>query len=121
MTNRRKELQRQYAQTSIPKGVYRILNKESGKMLIAASPNLQGSLNRERFMLQFASHTSKDLQHDWNRLGEDAFAFEVLEELKPLENGALRTPKEEKELLTSMEKRWTEQLVPNSEALYKRF
>lgn len=118
--DRRKELQLQYAETPIPKGAYRLLNRENGKMLIGASPNLPGMFNRFRFELTMGYHRNKELQQDWNRLGEQAFAFEVLEELKPEPNAAPRTRREENELLAPLEKRWIERLLPNGETGYNK-
>jgi hypothetical protein len=47
-------------------------------VLLGSSENLHGPLNRHRTELKLGSHRCEQLQEDWNRLGEDAFAFEIL-------------------------------------------
>ena len=75
----RKELQREYKERVKPSGVYQVKNLSNGKVLLGSSLNLEGLLNRNRFTLRNNSHTNKELQKDWNELGPDQFAFEVLD------------------------------------------
>lgn len=111
--DRRKELVQQYKDIPVRKGVYRITNRETGRILFGSSVNLAGAFNLVRFGLQTGLHQNKQLQEDWNRIGEDGFRFEILEELKPLESGLPRKRKDELELLEAMEKRWGDQLRPD--------
>ena len=75
----RNELQREYEERVKPSGVYQVRNLANGKVLLGSSLNLEGLLNRNRFTLRNNSHTNKELQKDWNELGPDQFAFEILE------------------------------------------
>jgi group I intron endonuclease len=104
----RKELQREYKERVKPAGIYQVKNMASGKMLLGSSMNLEGPLNRHKFMLKIGSHTNKALQNDWNELGPDAFVFEVLEEVKMKDNPSFNLNDE----LTLLEMIWLEKLQP---------
>lgn len=97
----RKQLIREYKETPRPAGVFAVRNVAEGKLLLGASRNLPGSLNGQRAQLRFGSHRNQELQADWNRLGEDAFRFEVLEELAPPE-GELQVRREDLDALLEM-------------------
>lgn len=81
MIPRRKDLLRGYKDSPPPMGVWMVRNTAEDKVLLGASPNAAGRLNRERFTLELGSHPSRGLQADWNRLGETAFDFRVLDTL----------------------------------------
>ncbi len=75
---RRKEWIELYKQARKTAGVYAVRNLASGRVLLGSSINLHGPLNRHRSELRLGSHRCAELQADWNRLGEDAFRFEIL-------------------------------------------
>jgi hypothetical protein len=110
----RKELNREYAERVKPAGIFQVKNLTSGKILLGSSLNLEGPLNRHRFMLKIGSHTNKALQADWDRLGPDQFVFEILEEVKRREDPAFNL-KDELELLEML---WIEKLQPFPERTY---
>jgi hypothetical protein len=83
--DRKAELKRQYKETPREMGVYRILNKDSGHSLLECGRDVNARLNRHKTELRLGSHRNKPLQDDWNRLGADAFSFEIVELLKPLD------------------------------------
>jgi hypothetical protein len=66
-------------------GVYRILNRQSGRSLLECGRDVEARLNRHMTELRFGSHRNKALQDDWNSLGADGFAFEIVELLMPLD------------------------------------
>lgn len=82
----KKDLKREYKETLRPMGIFQICNLTNEKIFIGSSLNLDGILNRHRFQLEAGVHHNKDLQTDWNELGAEKFAFEILEELMPREN-----------------------------------
>lgn len=96
----KKQLKQQYKETLKMMGVYRVLNKETGFSLLERSRDVQASLNRHLAELRFGSHRSKQLQNDWNRLGPDVFAFEVVEVLRPLDRADYDPEDDLDELLT---------------------
>ena len=104
----RKELNREYVERLKPVGIYQVRNTANGKMLLGSSLNLEGPLNRHRFMLKIGSHTNKALQNDWNELGAEAFTFEILEEVKVKEDPNFNLQDE----LTLLEMIWLENLQP---------
>lgn len=113
----RKAAARQYKETRQPMGVYCVRNTVSGKLLVGASINLPGILNRQRSSLTFAGHTNKELQADWNRLGPDAFAFEVLDTLEPPKDDPTYDPTDD---LKALEEMWLDKLSPYGERGYNR-
>ena len=104
----RKELNREYVERLKPAGIYQVRNTANGKMLLGSSLNLEGPLNRHRFMLKIGSHTNKALQNDWNELGAEAFTFEILEEVKVKQEPNFNLQDE----LTLLEMIWLENLQP---------
>ncbi len=79
----RKAMLRQYKETPRPAGVFGVRNTADDKLLVGASTDLRAMLNRQRFQLEMGLHPDKELQADWDRAGQDAFSFEVLDELEP--------------------------------------
>lgn len=111
--DRRSELKLAYKQTPRPMGVYQIRNIVNDKVFVGSNTNLDGIFNRHVFQLKHGSHPRKDLQRDWKELGEDKFAFEVLEILEPSE--------EYQDVaydLKKMEEKWLEKLQPYGEKGY---
>jgi group I intron endonuclease len=111
----RKEINREYKERVKPAGVYQVKNLANGKVLLGSSLNLEGPLNRHRFMLKIGSHTNKELQKDWNELGPDQFVFEILEEVQQRKDDPSFNLKDE---LTLLEMIWLEKLQPFDERGY---
>ena len=110
----RKELQREYRERVKPSGVYQVKNIANGKVLLGSSLNLEGLLNRNRFTLRNNSHPNKELQKDWNELGQDQFVFEVLEVVQVQDDPNFNL----KDELTLLEQIWLEKLQPFGERGY---
>ena len=110
----RKEINREYLERVKPAGVYQVRNTANGRVLLGSSLNLEGPLNRHRFMLKIGSHTNKALQKDWDELGPDHFVFEILEEVKVRDDPNFNL----KDELTLLELIWLEKLQPAGERGY---
>ena len=110
----RKALLRLYKETPRAAGLFAVRNTIDGVLLVGTSTDLPGMLNRQRFQLEMRSHPDKVLQADWERLGSDAFSFEVLEELKlPEERGY-----DLHDDLTALRDLWLEKLSAAGQVLY---
>jgi hypothetical protein len=83
MPSDRKELTRTYKETPRTMGVFAIRNTVSGRSFIGSSVDVTARLNRQRFQLDLGQHPNRELQRDWKLQGADAFAFDVLDTLKP--------------------------------------
>jgi hypothetical protein len=83
MDNAKKELKREYKLNHRPMGVFQIYNLVNNKVLVGASLNLPGILNRHKFQLTAGIHPNRTLQSEWNEWGSKNFAFEILDELQP--------------------------------------
>jgi hypothetical protein len=110
----RKEIHREYKERVKPSGVFQIKNLSNGKVLLGSSLNLEGPLNKHRFMLRINGHPNKELQKDWNELGPDQFLFEILETV-PIKDDPNFNLKDE---LTLLEEIWLETLQPFGERGY---
>lgn len=110
----RRELNREYAERVKPAGVYQVKNLANGKVLLGSSLNLEGPLNRHKFMLKIGSHTNKALQNDWDEFGPEKFAFEILEEARRKDVPGFNLADE----LTLLEMIWLEKLKPFGERGY---
>ena len=104
----RKDLHREYKERVKPAGIYQVKNIKNGKVLLGSSLNLEGPLNRHKFMLKIGSHTNKALQNDWNAFGPDAFVFEILEEIQVNDDPNFDLQDD----LTLMEMIWLEKTQP---------
>jgi len=107
----RKELIRKYKETPRTMGVLIIRNTSTGKAFIGSSTDVPARLNRHRAALQFGKHPNRDLQHDWNTLGVEAFEFAVLDALKPSEEPG-SDPTEDLAVLEAM---WRDKLSMSGE------
>lgn len=116
MQKTRKELLSQYKETGTPAGIFQIKNLVNGKIFIGKAQNLPGILNSQKFQLRMGSHLNKQLQADWNELGADSFAFETLDELKPIKE----RPQDINEELSQLLELWLEKLKPYGESGYNK-
>ncbi len=104
----RKDINREYMERVKPAGVYQVKNTVNGKVLLGSSLNLEGPLNRHKFMLKIGSHTNKELQKDWDELGPGNFLFEILEVVNVKDDPNFNL----KDELTLLELIWLEKLQP---------
>lgn len=110
----KKQLKKNYSQTPRPMGVFLIRNNLNDKILLGVSLDLPGIINRHKFQLRAGRHPNKALQADWNELGSENFAFEIVDELTPRAGDAVDYRVE----LESLENLWLERLQPFDERGY---
>jgi hypothetical protein len=110
----RKALKRAYKERPKPAGVFRITNTVTGKVLLGSSLNLDGVLNRHRFMLSLGSHHIAAMQDDWRRHGAASFVFELLETVEVKQDPSFNVEDE----LTLLEELWLEKLGPLGDRSY---
>jgi|APGre2960657373_1045057.scaffolds.fasta_scaffold46496_1 group I intron endonuclease len=60
-------------------GVYRIKNTVNGKLYIGSSVNCKRRIVQHKNALRNGRHHSRYLQREWNKSGEDTFAFDIIE------------------------------------------
>jgi len=112
----KKELKKQYKQNIEPMGVFQVKNLINGKIFIDSGINLQGKINGCRFQLTLGSHMNKALQKDFNDIGIDNFAFEVIDYLKPKEDVKMDYSDD----LKMLEDIWIEKLQPFNKKGYNK-
>ena len=112
----KKELKKQYKQASRPMGVYQIKNKKNGKIYIGCTKNLMGKINSHKFQLKNGLHINKEMQKDFDEIGEEGFSFDILDELKPKEDLNYDYTEE----LKTLEEMWIEKLQPFNEKGYNK-
>ena len=113
-TKSRKELNRKYMERVKPAGVFQVKSLANGKVLLGSSLNLEGALNKHRFMLKIGSHTNKALQADWNEFGPEQFTFDILEQVQHKDDPNFNLSDE----LSLLEMIWLEKLQPVGERGY---
>lgn len=116
MAKSRQDLKREYKERAIPAGVFQVRNAANGKVLLGSSLNLDGPLNRHRFMLTIGKHPSESLQEEWNRYGADKFTFEILEVARVKDDPDFNLEDE----LTLLEQIWIEKAQPFGEKGYNK-
>jgi hypothetical protein len=114
MARSRQDLKREYKERPIPAGVFQVRNTVNGKILLGSSLNLDGPLNRHRFVLTIGKHSNETLQEEWNRYGPERFAFEILEVVSVKDDPNFNLEDE----LTLLEQIWLEKTQPFGERGY---
>ena len=110
----RKELIRKYKETPRPAGVYRVVHRPSGRTLLGSSLDAPAMFNRIRAQLDMKSHPNKQLQHDWDIDGEDAFEFEVVDLLEATED----PDRDIRDDLRTLQELWRDKLRIPPDSLY---
>jgi GIY-YIG catalytic domain len=90
-----------YKEAKRPMGVYRIRNTRNRKSYVGFDRDWVARINRHKAELKFGSHRNRELQEEWNALGEASFQFEVLDELDHKETSQT-SPIEELRVLAEM-------------------
>jgi len=67
-------------------GFYQIKNMRNGKIFIGSAKDLRGKINSNKFQLKNGSHINKEIQKDFNEIGEEGFSFEIVDYLDPKED-----------------------------------
>lgn len=119
MPERREDLKRAYKENPPAMGVFLVRNLRTNRYVAGASRNVEGSLNRYRFMLQMGKPGDPflkypDLMTDYKNLGADAFEFLVLDTLKPKDEPGW-DPGDD---LNHLERLWKDELTARSWEAY---
>lgn len=117
--DKRQEMKWEYKHSRRPVGVFQIKCLVNGKVFLVSSTNVEGLINSHRFRLKSGGHRNHELQQDWNRYGEEQFAFEVLELVEP-ETEGLQDLDAEGEEVKLMEEQWLEKLQPYGDRGYHK-
>jgi hypothetical protein len=104
----RKALIREYKGSHRPMGVFQVRNTLNGKCFIGTSVDLPSMLNRQRTQLRLGAHGNRELQQDWNTMGAEAFALDVLDTL-PQPDQPDHDPTDD---LRVLEQLWLDKLQP---------
>lgn len=110
----RKEAINEYKKTIQPMGIYQIRNMKNGRIYIGSAKDLRGRLNSNKFQLRMGSHLNKEMQKDFDEIGEEGFSFDILDYLKPKEDLNFDYTEE----LNILEKMWLEKINPYNEKGY---
>lgn len=103
-----KALKTRYKLSHRPMGVFLIRNIVSDKIFLGAGHDLTGTINRNKFQLRSGRHPNRALQTDWDHLGAEKFAFEILDQISHADNPEYDPERE----LTSLKQLWLEKLKP---------
>ena len=112
----RKAMKLEYKQARRPMGIFRVRNSVRDLSFIGSASDLPAMLNRQRAQLSMGAHANRALQQDWNDLGSEAFVFEVLDELTPLDQPGY-DPADD---LQALEELWLDRLSPYDERGYNK-
>ena len=100
---RHKQYLKQYRQ-NLPAATYLIMNTINGKVYIGQSTQYSRRWAEHKRNLRKNTHPNKHLQQDWNEHGEDAFVFEVIEELPPDTSSELLLEKEREQIIEHLKR-----------------
>ena len=104
----RKVLKEEYKQKKFKMGVFQIKNKINSKIFIVSSLDLNAIWNRQKMQLKLGSHPNPELQKDWKEYSEESFSYEILAEIKQVDEKKINYNKEIKVL----EELFIEELEP---------
>lgn len=68
-----------YEGHSLKSGIYKITNKLNGRIYIGSAKRFKERWQSHAYSLRKQKHSNKFLQADFNKCGEEAFVFEVIE------------------------------------------
>jgi hypothetical protein len=108
------DIKREYKERAKPAGIFQVKNTANGKVLLGSSLNLEGPLNKIKFMLTGGLHRNEVLQKEWNAYGPEKFVFEILEVVIIKDDPNFNLLDE----LTLLEQIWLEKLQPFGEKGY---
>lgn len=98
----RKAALRAYKERKVRPGVYAVRHRGTGRAWADSTPDLDTARNGLWLRLNQGRHLDKGLQEAWNRFGEEAFEYAILEVLEEeLEPVFLR------DALKAMKAKWT--------------
>lgn len=60
-------------------GIYKIVHRESGKFYIGSTKNFKSRWEKHKYALNANTHVNCHLQNAWNKYGESAFDFMIIE------------------------------------------
>jgi hypothetical protein len=112
----KKKLKEEYKTVVQPKGIFALRNTENGKVFLGSSLNLKNKDLTLKMSLNNGNHFNFALQEDWNKCGEDAFIYEVLETLE-LKDDTTYNYSEDLEILEML---WVDKFRPLSEKTYNK-
>jgi hypothetical protein len=79
---RKKDLVREYRERKPETGIYAVRCKPSGEVWVAASRDLEKQQNGLWFQLRIGNFPNPELLTAWKKHGEDAFTFEIIEQVR---------------------------------------
>ena len=103
---RKREIARAYAERALVEGVYAVRCMASGEVWVSSTRNLDTQKNSVWFALRTGGHPNKSAQAAWTAHGEDAFSYEIVEEL----SSESLTPMGFRDLLKARERHWRDTL-----------
>ena len=111
----RKELIKEYKNSRRQMGIVQVRNIRNNRVYLTASANTVGTINSIRFQLKMGTFLpNPGLAKDWKEMGEQSFVFEVIDELKPVDDPA----HDYRDDLKALETMWLEKLKPFGERGY---
>jgi hypothetical protein len=108
MKEKHRRLKKEYQSSHRPMGVFLIRNMVNDKVFVGVGLDLPGIINSHKFQLKMGVHRNKQLQSDWDELGSESFAFEILDQLEPRADASDDGRKD----LRFLEELWLEKLQP---------
>jgi hypothetical protein len=112
----KKKLKEEYKQIVQPKGVFVLRNKVNGKVFLGSSLNLKNKDLTLKMSLRNGNHFNFALQEEWNKFGEGAFEYEILETLEIKDDPGYNY-NEDLEILEMM---WVDKFQPLTEKTYNK-
>lgn len=78
----KKEWKQEYKSMKFRSGIFQIINKQSNRIYLQTTSDLDRAYNADLFQLKAGLHLNKALQSDWNNLGAEMFDFLPYDELE---------------------------------------
>ncbi len=115
--DRKKELKEWYKHMKPDMGIFIIRCKSNNKCYIQATHDLRGVMNGTKVRLESNMHPCRELQKEWNELGQENFVIEILEHLEYDKDETKTDYKDELALLQMI---WEEKLAKEGLEFYKK-
>ena len=114
-SERKRQLKEEYRLLKPDMGVFAVMCRNNSKYHIEASKDLTSRTNRTVFQLNAGVHPNRELQRDWQAMGQISFDIKVLEVLKYDKDESKTDYQDDLAILRSI---WAEKLTQQGFELY---
>lgn len=114
-SDRKRQLKAEYRLMKPDMGVLAVICRGNSRHYVEASSDVRSRISRIELQLSTGMHPNKQLQRDWQAMGQGSFEIKVLEKLEYSRNESKTDYGEDLSVLKSI---WAERLIQQGIEIY---